>query len=466
MCNLLLAYYGDDFTGATDALEVLTSAGVRTVLFTSPPSQEMLSRYPGVQAVGLAGISRSLSPSGMSAELPTAFAALRALEPRHLHYKVCSTFDSSPEIGSIGKAIEIGHVNQEQKCVPLLVGNPNLGRYCVFGNLFAQESVANKGLVYRLDRHPSASQHARTPMGESDLRLHLTKQTNRQIALFDILSLPLPEADRCKVLAKLLADKADIVLFDVLYEENLAPLGDLIDSMATGKGPLFSVGSSGIEAALVAHWQRLGKLATKAPWSAPSPGDQVLVISGSCSPVTAGQIDWALGHGFAEVAVETCVLADEDCDTYLLQMVRELVNLISSGKSVIVHTCRGIHDPRIVSTVGQLIGRDVESSEGGSVGSHAACSRVLGTALGKLLRKVLEQIGVRRICIAGGDSASYATRELGIQALEMLCPTVPGAPLCKVHAPGLPAEGLEICFKGGQVGREDYFGTLLELSKH
>jgi uncharacterized protein YgbK (DUF1537 family) len=31
--NILLAFYGDDFTGSTDALEFLTRAGARTALF-------------------------------------------------------------------------------------------------------------------------------------------------------------------------------------------------------------------------------------------------------------------------------------------------------------------------------------------------------------------------------------------------------------------------------------------------
>ena len=36
---ILLAYYGDDFTGSTDVLEALTASGVATVLFTEPPSE-------------------------------------------------------------------------------------------------------------------------------------------------------------------------------------------------------------------------------------------------------------------------------------------------------------------------------------------------------------------------------------------------------------------------------------------
>jgi len=58
--KLLLTYYGDDFTGSTDALEFLTLAGVKTVLFLRKPEQKDLDRFPGIQAIGLAGKSRSV----------------------------------------------------------------------------------------------------------------------------------------------------------------------------------------------------------------------------------------------------------------------------------------------------------------------------------------------------------------------------------------------------------------------
>jgi hypothetical protein len=38
--------------------------------------------------------------------------------------------------------------------------------------------------------------------------------------------------------------------------------------------------------------------------------------------------------------------------------------------------------------------------------------------------------------------------------------TPQGVPLCRAHAPGSPADGLEVNFKGGQVGAEDYFGAV------
>jgi len=94
--GLLLAYYGDDFTGSTDAMEAMTAAGVPTLLCLETPTPELLARFPGVRCVGLAGSSRGRSPQWMGDALPQAFASLAALGAPVLQYKVCSTFDSSP----------------------------------------------------------------------------------------------------------------------------------------------------------------------------------------------------------------------------------------------------------------------------------------------------------------------------------------------------------------------------------
>ena len=172
--KLLIAFYGDDFTGSTDALEFLTRAGAKTVLFIEPPTIDQLSRYPDLDAFGVAGITRSLAPGEMEKVLRPAFRQLAALKPTHVHYKVCSTFDSSPDVGSIGKAMDVGAGIFNSRFIPLVVGAPALGRYCVFGNLFARMGIGSDGIIYRLDRHPSMSKHPVTPSDESDLRLHLS----------------------------------------------------------------------------------------------------------------------------------------------------------------------------------------------------------------------------------------------------------------------------------------------------
>ena len=102
----LLSYYGDDFAGSTDALEALAIQGVSTVLFLGIPDERVFARFSGYRAIGLAGSSRSRSPEWMSDHLPAAFRWLQAQAAPLCQYKICSTFDSSPEIGSIGRALE------------------------------------------------------------------------------------------------------------------------------------------------------------------------------------------------------------------------------------------------------------------------------------------------------------------------------------------------------------------------
>jgi len=99
---LLLTFYGDDFTGSTDVMEALQNAGVNTVLFVGTPTPELLTQFSGFQAAGIAGTSRAMSPQQMQEELPGAFEMLGTLGAPIVHYKICSTFDSSPEIRSIG----------------------------------------------------------------------------------------------------------------------------------------------------------------------------------------------------------------------------------------------------------------------------------------------------------------------------------------------------------------------------
>src|SRR5688500_4005655 len=108
MSDLLLSFYGDDFTGSTDALESLARGGVRTVLFTRPPTPQQLAKYDGLGAFGVAGMTRAMPPDEMERTLHPAFEAMRACGAPIVHYKVCSTFDSSPTIGSIGRAIAVG----------------------------------------------------------------------------------------------------------------------------------------------------------------------------------------------------------------------------------------------------------------------------------------------------------------------------------------------------------------------
>lgn len=448
--RLLMAFYGDDFTGSTDALEFLCKAGVRAVLFIDVPTDEHLLNYPDLQAIGVAGVSRALSPDKMEAELLPTFEALKMLNPKHVHYKVCSTFDSSPTVGSIGKAIDVAQSVFKTDYVPLLVAAPALGRYCSFGNLFARMGIGSDGNIYRLDRHPSMSKHPVTPADESDLRLHLAKQTNKKIGLFDITSIHQYAEKQFDV------DFGDneIVLFDALEVKDLIPIGEIIEQSSNQNNIVFSVGSSGIEMALGSHWKEKGIVNDKLSWENIKSSKPILIISGSCSPVTSSQIQYALGNGFAEIAIDTVAFANQyssasDTEENLISLyVDQAAKLILDGKSVLIHTSLGNDDVRVIES-------DKIFNNNGL--NKSTASIVYGKVLGEIAKKVAEKTNLKRLVIAGGDTSSYAARAMGIDAMEMISPLTAGAPLCKVHSANTAINNLHVVFKGGQVGKQDFF---------
>jgi uncharacterized protein YgbK (DUF1537 family) len=452
MSDLLLAFYGDDFTGSNDAMDSLARLGIRTILFVEPPDPERLRGFEGAQATGVAGVSRSLPTAEMDAELLPVFDRLRELDAPVFHYKVCSTFDSSPQTGSIGHAIDLGQAVFASPFVPLLVGVPELARYCVFGNLFARSGA--DGETYRLDRHPTMSRHPSTPMTESDLGLHLSRQTDKTIGLFDITQVAAPEDEVEARLDRLLESGPEIVLFDILSEEHLPTVGRLIWDRATREdAPLFVVGSSGVGYALTAHWGTIGLLPDLDLPSAAGEVEQLVAVSGSCSPVTARQIRRAVEQGFAEIPLEPTRLVDpEAAEGAIRCAVDEALDLVGAGRSVVLHTCSGPDDPRIQATVSGLATATPDAA-----GSRPSSARLLGGALGRILREVLEASGLRRAAIAGGDTSGYATRSLGVEALEVTSLFEPSMPVCRVHASGRSLDGLELVFKGGQTGSVGFF---------
>jgi uncharacterized protein YgbK (DUF1537 family) len=451
---LLLAYYGDDFTGSTDVLEALSKAGLRTVLFLAPPTPEQMSRFPGLRAMGIAGGSRTMSPEDMERALPPAFEALRASGASIIHYKMCSTLDSSPRIGSIGRAIEIGRRVFGNRPTPMVVGAPALGRYVAFGNLFARSGLDTE--PFRLDRHPTMSRHPITPMSEADIRRILADQTALPVELVDALTLENPPV-AWRVAAG--SGPAPIVLFDTMREAHLPVIGEAIEAIAA-EGPLFVVGSSGMEYALTAHWAGGASpesrktagvadartFAAGEPWCLPTPGPvkQLVAVSGSCSPVTDRQIAHAIRHpGIVDIPLACEATARFEPTR---SAIDGAVRLIAGGNSVILHTSRGPEDPR------RRVGAAVDTET-----SHR-----LGDLLAHVLEELLRRTGLRRAVVCGGDTSMHVSRALGIEALEYLGPMAPGGPLCRVHANGRIADGCEILFKGGQVGRDRLFLDVLE----
>lgn len=433
--GFLVAWYGDDFTGAAAVMEVLTFSGIPAMLFLDVPTQAQLAKYPDLRAVGVASTARASSPDEMTEALTPAFEALLALKPALLHYKVCSTLDSSPEIGSIGKAIEIGADLTEPQMVPVLIAAPQMQRFQVFGHLFA--GLGDQ--VYRLDRHPVMARHPVTPMAESDVARHIAAQSDKIDATLwsGALRQSRPDAIQVSTL-----DSQDAT------SETLA--GRMIWEGRDANR--FVVGSQGVEYALVRHWVETGEIEPTTPSKGVGRANGMVVVSGSVSPITAEQISWSRANGFETIRFDA-TQAVGDANALFAEIdhiVQDALAAIVAGRDPLIFTAEGPDDPAVASLY-------VAVKNAGA--DMAKVNRKIGQALGEVLDRILTESGIRRAVISGGDTSGYATKQLGIFALSALAPTIPGASLCMAHADG-PMDGLELALKGGQMGSPDYFGWI------
>lgn len=399
-----ICFYGDDFTGSADALLNFHRFGLRAALVLSRSGLE--APAPELDVLGVAGVSRSLATAEMEAELRPVLESFRDLRPAAVQYKVCSTFDSAPDLGSIGRACEIGLAVFGPRPIPVLPAQPELGRWTAFGTHFAR---AGDGRVHRLDRHPDLSRHPRTPMGEAQLSVHLAAQTSLPVA-----ELHLPELGRYRELAGGLVGP---VVLDCVEQEELSAIGRLIWP-AAAEEPLFCVGSGGLSYALGGVLGRdRGTAARLAPARA------VLAVSGSCSGHTAGQIEAAAHRGW--LCLDLREVGAAGAANAAGEALRE-------GRSAAVFSALGRPDREL-------------------------SARATGEALAGVARAALEGAERCRLVSCGGDTSGYLVRALGAEALLPLG-AVDSTPVCRLQGGGL--EGLEVALKGGQIGGADLFERL------
>ena len=438
----LLTFYGDDFTGSTAVMEVLSFAGVSSMLFMEPPELDILREYPGLQAIGVAGTARSKDPAWMKSNLPAVFERLKNFGAPVSHYKVCSTFDSSPEIGSIGVATEIGDAIFRADWVPLVVGAPAIQRYQAFGTLFANLGDS----IHRLDRHPIMSRHPITPMNEADLKRHLAYQTNLKVGIITLAEIKAGQT--IDAVRKCLIDGARILAIDVMDDETLAEAGRLI--WPTGSGSCFAVGSQGVEYALVSHWRKIGVIGQYEKAPVLKPVDQIFAVSGSCASTTEDQIATAEAHGFQILNFDVSKVTEPKSLAAELDRVRnESLKMLSKNYDVLVTTARGLDDPMI---------KQMEEAVQKANMTPSAANKRIGEALGQLVLSICRTTQMKRIAIAGGDTSGHVLNSLGAQALSAVAPLAPGAPLCRLHTNNdAEIDGLEVTLKGGQMGGPYFF---------
>ncbi|OZI52430.1 four-carbon acid sugar kinase family protein [Bordetella genomosp. 4] len=423
-----LAYYGDDFTGATDALATATRMGLRSLLFFGVPTAAQLQRVGPLDCLGIAGATRAMAPDAMRAELQPVAEFFQTLKPRVVHYKVCSTFDSASAVGNIAVAMEtLGQAVDQSK--PFIIGGqPSLGRYCVFGQLYA----AADGEVYRIDRHPTMSQHPVTPMHEADLRRHFATLGAGRVESVDMRTYAQGVDAIAARLFSAWDNGADAMLFDVAEPQHLTAIGTVL-AQASATESLLAVGASSVVEALGTQWGGAGQHTAHDSFAAAQ--GPVLLLAGSLSPMTARQVQAATSY--RKIRLDPLRLASEDA-VYQAAVVAELANLLREGQHVLAWMDNA-HGQRTAGVQ----------------------SQALATAGGRLLDAVLRRAPVKRLGVAGGDSSSLAMQALDAWGLSHIARVQPGVALCRLHSDVPEFEGMEVMLKGGQMGTEDLFERFL-----
>jgi uncharacterized protein YgbK (DUF1537 family) len=368
--------------------------------------------------VGVAGIARSLPTDAIAAELVPVLEALAALEPQVVQYKACSTADSSPEIGSIGRVIELGREVISPHVVPVLIAQPDFGRFTAFGHHFAAED----GIVYRLDRQPTMATHPSTPIHESDLAVLFGGQTKLPIAQLSFIDYGSPES----IASDLSRSTAAAVVLDALSDEHLKLIGNAILQLPP---PVFAIGAGGLSRALAsAAGEAPGEAdsATRSDAGLRAPGP-TLAVSGSRSPRTLAQLEVARKAGWAVVpmVVSPSSQADHARD--------DVVELLASGRNVVLSAhdtdFSGIAGPDVLPTIAATAAAVVDA---------AVTEGVTG-----------------RVIVSGGDTSSRVVRLLGVRSFTIVANPWANIVILSAHASGSAIDGVELMLKGGQVGGDD-----------
>jgi uncharacterized protein YgbK (DUF1537 family) len=425
------AWCGDDFTGASDTLATLERGGLRALLFLDVPTPAQRAAAGPLDAIGLATAARAMAPAEMRAALAPAARFLEACGAPVLHYKVCSTFDSAPQVGNIGEAVRALHRPAYRRWVPVIGGQPSLGRWCVFGQLFAEAGAG--GPVHRIDRHPTMSRHPVTPMDEADLAVHLSRQGLAPQGAIDWRALEGP-ADALDARLRAILDGATdprapcVVLFDTMNDAHLAAIGALIGRHAR-QAPVLAVGASSVAQAMLAQWA--------APRPAPAPvapaGGPVFVLAGSLSPLSARQV--ACARAYERMALDPARLCAGDAG-YVERTVADIARTLSGGRHVLATTAP-------------------------EAGAPARAEPLLAPASGALLAAVARRVRCARIGVVGGDTSSHAMQALAPWGIGWVGTLGAGGELLRARADDPALDGLELMLKGGQMGRLDILDQLV-----
>jgi uncharacterized protein YgbK (DUF1537 family) len=411
---LLLGCVADDFTGATDLASTLVKAGMRTVQLLGVPRRELT--VPDCDAIVVALKSRSNAADEAVMMSLAALDWLRDKGAKQYYFKYCSTFDSTDK-GNIGP---VADAMIDVLGTDFTVFNPAFptNKRTVFkGHLFVgDELLSDSGM----------RNHPLTPMTDSSLVRVLHRQSNNKVGLVEFATIERGVAAVREAFDRLSQQGIRHIVLDSVTDDHLMTLGEACADMK------LITGGSGMAMGLPANFMRRGVLEAGEMRPLPDVGGSTLVLSGSCSLATQGQVEHMRRNHEAFQIDPVAIANGRDVAGEALEWARTRLG----DKPVLIYSTAGADQ---VGVAQDQLGRE-----------HA------GVLVEETLSKIAKELvsaGVRRIVVAGGETAGAVVSALGVEGLHIGREIDPGVPWTF----SIGEAGLALALKSGNFGTPDFF---------
>jgi uncharacterized protein YgbK (DUF1537 family) len=412
---VLLGAIADDFTGATDLCNTLVRRGMRTVQLIDVPEPE--AAVPDAEAVVVALKSRTIAAEEAIRLSLAALDWLKRAGARQILFKYCSTFDSTDNgnIGPVGEALLDALKSDFAIYCPAF---PENGRTIYRGYLFVGDVLLSES---------GMRDHPLTPMRDPSLVRVLQRQCRHPVGLVPQMAVARGPAAIRDAFVDLRRRGVRHAIVDAIEDRDLEAIG-----AAAADLPLVT-GGSGIALGLPENFRRAGLLgAGGGADSLPPIGGAAAVISGSCSEATRAQVAYFAERRPVFTVDPAAVAAGREVTREALDWAAQRLG----DEPVLISSTA---DPEVVAAVQQALGRE-----------HA----------GALVEETLAAIahgligmGVRRLVVAGGETAGAVVQAVGVRGLRIGRQIDPGVPW--TLSLGEPA--LALALKSGNFGAADFF---------
>ncbi len=421
---MLLGCIADDFTGATDLANMLVRSGMRTVQTIGVPRDTVATA--NADAIVIAQKTRTL-PAGEAVALSLeALRWLRSAGARQFYFKYCSTFDST-DAGNIGPVTD---ALLDALGAPFTIACPAFPanrRTIYLGHLFVGDVLLSES---------SMRDHPLTPMRDADLVRTLSRQTRRKVGL---VPWTVVRNGRKAIRAhfdELTAGGVTHAVVDAIDDADLMEIGAACAAL-----PLVTAGS-GIALGLPQNFRAAGSLPERTDAALlPEVTGPAAILSGSCSAATRAQVArWAESRP----AVALDPLAGGDAAALAAKALAAVDAELSAGIPFLVYSTA---DSATVAAVQQRLGRDQAAA-------------LVESAFALLAQRLVER-GVRRLVVAGGETAGAVVQALCIEALAIGREIDPGVPWTGALGP----QPMLLALKSGNFGGVDFFSRALDMTQ-